>query len=157
MTNSTPPRRSRPRTKKSRRAAFIGAAVLIFGLAVILALSALEDTVVYFYSPTDVAERGTPVGQSARIGGLVVEGSVSKDGSRTIFGVTDLQNSITVSYNGILPDLFREGQGIVAEGTFGASGIFEATRVLAKHDENYMPREVADALKESGRWQEGDL
>lgn len=154
MTSPAPKRRTR--TRKSQRAAFIGAAVLVFGLAVILALSALEDTVVYFYSPTDIAERGTPVGLSARIGGLVVEGSVAKDGAQTTFDVTDLENSISVTFGGILPDLFREGQGIVAEGTFSASGIFEATRVLAKHDENYMPPEVADALKQSGRWQEDD-
>ncbi|CDO60696.1 Cytochrome c-type biogenesis protein CcmE, heme chaperone [Candidatus Phaeomarinobacter ectocarpi] len=120
----------------------------------ILALSALEDTVVFFYSPTDVAEKGMPVGEYARIGGLVVEGSVSKEGASTIFSVTDTQNSIQVAYGGILPDLFREGQGIVAEGEFEVTGRFEASRVLAKHDENYMPPEVADALKASGQWKE---
>lgn len=147
-------RTRKSRTRKSYRAAFIGVSVLVLGAAVILALSALEDTVVFFYSPTDVAEKGMPVGEYARIGGLVVEGSVSKDGSSTIFSVTDTQNSIQVAYGGILPDLFREGQGIVAEGEFEATGRFEASRVLAKHDENYMPPEVADALKASGQWKE---
>ena len=143
-----------PRTRKSYRAAFIGVSLLVLGAAVILALSALEDTVVFFYSPTDVAEKGMPVGEYARIGGLVVEGSVSKEGASTIFSVTDTQNSIQVAYGGILPDLFREGQGIVAEGEFEVTGRFEASRVLAKHDENYMPPEVADALKASGQWKE---
>lgn len=147
-------RTRKPRTRKSYRAAFIGVSVLVLGTAVILALSALEDTVVFFYSPTDVAEKGMPIGEYARIGGLVVEGSVSKDGASTIFSVTDTQNSIQVTYGGILPDLFREGQGIVAEGEFEATGRFEASRVLAKHDENYMPPEVADALKASGQWKE---
>ncbi|MEQ8746919.1 cytochrome c maturation protein CcmE [Pyruvatibacter sp.] len=147
--------RRRTRTKKSHRAAFVGTAVVVLGAAVILALFALEDRVMFFYSPTDVAERGTPVGEDARVGGLVVEGSVLKEGSATVFAVTDLQHSITIAYGGILPDLFREGQGIVAEGTFAPTGRFEASRVLAKHDENYMPPEVADALKASGQWKNG--
>lgn len=148
------PRRRRTRTRKSHRAAFIGAAVFILGAAVILALSALEDTVVFFYSPTDVVEKGVMPGQQARIGGLVVEGSVSRQGQTTIFAVTDTRHNIEVAYGGILPDLFREGQGIVAEGAFGAGSRFEASRVLAKHDENYMPPEVADAIKASGQWKE---
>ena len=147
-------RPKRTRTRKSYRAAFIGTAVLVLGAAVLLALSALEDTVVFFYSPTDVAEKGVPTGEYARIGGLVVDGSVAKDGAVTIFSVTDTQNSIQVAYGGILPDLFREGQGIVAEGEFEPTGRFAASRVLAKHDENYMPPEVADALKASGQWKE---
>jgi cytochrome c-type biogenesis protein CcmE len=153
--NSGPRRQStRTRTRKSHRAAFIGAAVFILGAAVILALSALEDTVVFFYSPTDVVEKGVMPGQQARIGGLVVEGSVSRQGQTTIFSVTDTRNNIEVAYGGILPDLFREGQGIVAEGAFGTGSRFEASRVLAKHDENYMPPEVADAIKASGQWKE---
>lgn len=148
--------RARIRTRKSQRAAFILAAVVILGAAVLLALTALEDTVVYFYSPTDVAQAAVPPGQPARVGGLVTEGSVRKAERATVFDVSDLNNSITISYGGILPDLFREGQGIVAEGSFGEDGTFQATRVLAKHDENYMPPEVADALKESGRWKHAE-
>jgi len=147
-------RPKKSRTRKSYRAAFIGVSVLVLGAAVILALSALEDTVVFFYSPTDVAEKGMPIGEYARIGGLVVEGSVGKEGTQTLFSVTDTQNSIQIAYGGILPDLFREGQGIVAEGEFQTTGRFEASRVLAKHDENYMPPEVAEALKASGQWKE---
>jgi len=153
--STQPQRPRRPRTRKSQRAVFIAVAVCVLGTAVILALSALEDTVVFFYSPSDVAARGAPVGEEARIGGLVVEGSITKEGAATVFTVTDLQHSVTIAYAGILPDLFREGQGIVAEGTFAPSGRFEASRVLAKHDESYMPPEVADALKASGQWQEG--
>lgn len=147
-------RKPRARTRKSSRALFIGAAVVVLGAAVLLALSALEDTVVFFYSPTDAVEKGVSPGQQARIGGLVVDGSVVKAGANTIFSVTDTQNSISVSFNGILPDLFREGQGVVAEGVFVSDTTFEASRVLAKHDENYMPPEVADALKKSGQWKE---
>lgn len=147
-------RTRRTRTRKSYRAAFIGAALVVLGAAVILALTALEDTVVFFYSPTDVAEKGVPVGEYARVGGLVVDGSVSKEGQLTLFSVTDAQNDIQIAYGGILPDLFREGQGIVAEGAFNPSGRFDASRVLAKHDENYMPPEVAEALKASGQWKE---
>lgn len=152
---SPPPKpRTRQRTRKSHRAAFIVAAVVILGAAVILALSALEDTVVFFYSPTDVAEKGVSAGQQARVGGLVVEGSVSTQGETTLFSVTDTRHSIDIAYAGILPDLFREGQGIVAEGSFAEGGRFKADRVLAKHDENYMPPEVADAIKASGQWKE---
>lgn len=153
MSQSRP--RARVKTRKSQRAAFIGAAVVVLGAAVLIALSALEDTVVFFYSPTDVAERGVAAGTPARVGGLVVEGSVRKDGAVTVFDLTDTAHELTVAYGGILPDLFREGQGIVAEGSFDETGKFEASRVLAKHDENYMPPEVAEALKASGQWQHG--
>ena len=150
---STRTARPRIKTRKSQRAAFIGAAVGVLGAAVLIALWALEDTVVFFYSPSDVAARGIPIGEAARVGGLVVDGSVRRDGTLTVFDVTDTAHTLTVAYGGILPDLFREGQGIVAEGQFQAGGRFQATRVLAKHDENYMPPEVADALKASGQWQ----
>lgn len=145
--------RARLRTRKSRRAAFIAAAVAAFGLAVALALWALEDTVVFFYSPSDIAAQVAPPEGPVRIGGLVVAGSIRNDGAATVFEVTDNAHTLTVAYRGVLPDLFREGQGIVAEGRFDGTGRFEASRVLAKHDENYMPPEVADALKKSGRWQ----
>ena len=147
--------RARMKTRKSQRAALIGAAVFVLSAAVLIALSALEDTVVFFYSPTDVAERGVEPGTRGRVGGLVVAGSVRKEGAVTVFDLTDNAHSMTVAYGGILPDLFREGQGIVAEGSFSGTDRFEAARVLAKHDENYMPPEIADALKASGQWQHG--
>ena len=105
-----------------------------------------------------VVEKGVKPGQRIRLGGLVAEGSVTKAGSGevTLFDVTDMQNTVQVSYRGILPDLFREGQGVVAEGRFGSDGVFVADEVLAKHDENYMPPEVADALKEAGEWQRSE-
>ncbi|HEY4168422.1 MAG TPA: cytochrome c maturation protein CcmE, partial [Reyranella sp.] len=109
----------------------------------------------FFYSPTQVAEKHPGAGRRLRIGGLVEQGSVKKDGQEVRFIVTDLKKTLPVVYRGLLPDLFREGQGVVAEGTLGADGVFTAREVLAKHDEKYMPPEVAKALKESGRWQEG--
>ena len=127
----------------------------VLGVAVALVLSALSDNLVFFYSPTQVAEKHPAVGRRLRIGGLVEQGSVKKDGQEVRFIVTDLKQTLPVVYRGLLPDLFREGQGVVAEGTLGADGVFTAREVLAKHDEKYMPPEVAKALKESGRWQEG--
>ena len=120
--------------------------------AAALALSALRDTMVFFYSPTELAEKPPKPGARLRIGGLVEEGSVLREGEHVRFRVTDLSNTVPVAYTGVLPDLFREGQGIVVEGTPGPDGIFAATRVLAKHDETYMPPEVAEALKKSGQW-----
>ena len=108
----------------------------------------------FFRSPTDIADDPPPPGRAMRIGGLVVENSVQRlDGVGVRFQVTDMKHKLDVVYNGILPDLFREGQGVVAEGTLGSDGVFAATEVLAKHDENYMPPEVAEALKKSGEWQ----
>jgi cytochrome c-type biogenesis protein CcmE len=118
-------------------------------------LSALSDNLVFFYSPTQVAEKHPGPDRRLRIGGLVEQGSVKKDGQEVRFIVTDLKQTVPVVYRGLLPDLFREGQGVIAEGTLGADGVFTAREVLAKHDEKYMPPEVAKALKESGRWQEG--
>lgn len=122
--------------------------------AALLALRALDDTLVFFYSPSDVAERGIEPGQAVRLGGLVEEGSVARagDGLEVRFTVTDGANGVAVAYRGLLPDLFREGQGVVVQGSFARGGRFEATEVLARHDENYMPREVADALREAGTW-----
>ncbi len=141
-------------TRKQRRLTLIGAAGLVLALAAGLVLFALNDQIVFFYTPTDVAGKDLAPGTRIRLGGLVEEGSVQKgDGGAVRFAITDTQNRLDVSYVGILPDLFREGQGVVTEGTLDADGSFKADNVLAKHDETYMPREVADALKEQGFWQ----
>ena len=144
--------------RKHRRLVFVGAGLGALGLAAGLVLSALDDTLVFFHDPSALKERPFPPDQRLRVGGLVEENSVVRadDGLTVRFAVTDLAHTVPVTYRGILPDLFREGQGVVAEGHF-RGGVFEADEVLAKHDENYMPREVADALKKSGTWQgEGD-
>jgi cytochrome c-type biogenesis protein CcmE len=141
-------------SRKQRRAAFIFAGVGILAFAVFLVLFALRDTIVFFHTPTEIAEKHIAPGQRIRLGGLVAEGSVKRGaGTNVQFAVTDLTTTIAVSYTGILPDLFREGQGVVAEGKLDASHHFVADTVLAKHDENYMPPEVAKALKETGLWQ----
>ncbi|MBX3503647.1 MAG: cytochrome c maturation protein CcmE [Alphaproteobacteria bacterium] len=123
-------------------------------LAATLVLVALDDNLVFFHSPTQIAERKPPPTQRLRVGGLVAPGSVEKagDGLTTIFVVTDTRANLKVSYRGQLPDLFREGQGVVAEGTLGTDGVFLAREILAKHDEAYMPPEVAKALKDAGHW-----
>jgi len=143
-------------TRKRRRLYFVLAAMLILAGAAALVLGALQSEITYFYSPTDLAAGNAPAGRSIRLGGLVEEGSVERldDGVTTAFRVTDLTNSVPVTYRGLLPDLFREGQGVVTEGSIGADGAFVAREVLAKHDENYMPREVTDALKKSGQWRD---
>ncbi len=142
--------------RKSRQRLFvIGAAASVLAGAATLAGFALSDAAVFFYSPSDVAESAPPPGQRVRVGGLVVDGSVERHAAGgAAFSVTDGLAEIRIDYDGSLPDLFREGQGIVAEGAFDAGGLFTAERVLAKHDETYMPPEVAAALKESGHWQE---
>ncbi|MEQ9518657.1 MAG: cytochrome c maturation protein CcmE [Parvibaculum sp.] len=141
-------------TRKQRRATLIGASLAILALAVGLVLFALEDSIVFFYSPSEISERGVEPGTRMRLGGLVVEGSIVRgEGTEIRFDVTDFAATIPVTYVGILPDLFREGQGVVAEGMLSPDGGFSADTVLAKHDENYMPAEVADALKRSGNWQ----
>lgn len=141
--------------RKHRRLVFIISGMLGLGVAVGLVLSAFEENLVFFYSPTDLIEKELPDGRRFRLGGLVEEGSVNHldDGLSVEFIVTDLLATVPVVYRGPLPDLFREGQGVVAEGVLAPSGIFEADSVLAKHDENYMPPEVAEALKKSGQWQ----
>ncbi len=143
-------------TRKRRRLYLVLAAMLILGGAAALALGALQSEITYFYSPTDLASGSAPAERSIRLGGLVEEGSVARldDGVTTTFRVTDLTNSVPVSYRGLLPDLFREGQGVITEGSIGTGGTFVAREVLAKHDETYMPREVADALKKSGQWRD---
>ena len=143
-------------TRKKRRLVLIGAAGAVLALSAALVLIALRDRIVFFYSPSEIAERALPPGTRIRLGGLVEDGSVERatDGSVS-FAVTDTSKTIRVDYRGILPDLFREGQGIVAEGVLTGAGL-NADNVLAKHDENYMPREVVDALKAQGVWQEGE-
>ncbi|MCX7353343.1 MAG: cytochrome c maturation protein CcmE [Alphaproteobacteria bacterium] len=137
---------------KRRRLLFVLIGLALLGGAVALALSALRDTMVFFYAPTELAEKPPRAGASLRVGGLVEEGSVVRDGTQVTFRITDLTSSVPVTYTGVLPDLFREGQGIVVEGKLQPDGTFAATRVLAKHDEKYMPPEVAEALKKSGQW-----
>lgn len=143
-------------TRKQRRATFIGLAVSILAVAVFLVLFALRDTIVFFHTPKDVVEKQIPAGKRIRLGGLVAEGSLKRgEGLTVTFAITDTAKAIPVSYTGILPDLFREGQGVVAEGKLDPAGRFHADTVLAKHDENYMPPEVAKALKEQGVWNDG--
>ncbi|MCO5071798.1 MAG: cytochrome c maturation protein CcmE [Rhizobiaceae bacterium] len=141
-------------TRKQRRLTIIGAAGVVLAIAAGLVLYAFNDTIVFFKTPTDLAEQPVAPGTRLRLGGLVKEGSVARDGGTHVaFVITDTEHDTPVTYDGILPDLFREGQGVVAEGAVGADGVFTADTVLAKHDETYMPREVADALKEKGVWQ----
>jgi cytochrome c-type biogenesis protein CcmE len=143
-------------TRKQRRATFIGLAVAILGLAVFLVLFALRDTIVFFHTPTEVVAKQIPPGQRIRLGGLVAAGSLKRGEGLTVgFAITDTAKTIPVTYTGILPDLFREGQGVVAEGKLAPDGRFLADSVLAKHDENYMPPEVAKALKQQGVWNDG--
>jgi cytochrome c-type biogenesis protein CcmE len=142
-------------TRKQRRLSLIGAALGVLALAAALVLVALKDSIVFFNSPTDVVEKQIKPGTRIRIGGLVKEGSVQRGDSLAVrFDVTDGKSTVVVAYQGLLPDLFREGQGVVAEGTLDAAGTFRADNVLAKHDETYMPKEVADALKKQGHWKD---
>lgn len=141
-------------TRKGRRLVLIGAALAVLGLAAALVLTALNDTIVFFRTPTEVAQKQVAPGTRMRLGGLVEAGSLVKQGTSVRFVVTDGNSHVTVAYTGMLPDLFREGQGVVAEGMLKPDGLFAADTVLAKHDERYMPREVADTLKKSGHWME---
>ena len=143
-------------TRKQRRLTLIGAAGCVLAIALGLVLYAMNDTIVFFNSPADIQAKNVRPGTRFRLGGLVKEGTVRRNSDQQVtFVVMDAEGSIEVSYKGLLPDLFREGQGIVAEGVLESPSVFRADTVLAKHDENYMPREVADALKKSGHWQEG--
>jgi cytochrome c-type biogenesis protein CcmE len=144
-------------TRKQRRLILIGSSLGVLGVAVGLVLSAMSNSIVFFQSPTDVVEHHLPPGTRIRIGGLVKPGSVHRgDNLRIRCEVTDGKHDIPVRYQGIVPDLFREGQGVVAEGKIEPGGLIDADTVLAKHDERYMPKEVVEALKKSGRWQEGE-
>ncbi len=143
-------------TRKQRRLTLIGGSLGVLALAAVLVLSALKDSIVFFNSPTDVVEKHVAPGTRIRLGGLVKEGSVRRGDNLAVrFEVTDGNKAVSVNYQGILPDLFREGQGVVTEGTIEPGGAFKADSVLAKHDERYMPKEVVDALKKQGRWEEG--
>lgn len=140
-------------TRKQRRLTMIAVAGSVLIVAAGLVLFALNDRIVFFNSPSDIAAGGAELGERIRLGGLVEEDSVVRnDGSVVKFSITDTGNSVAVVFDGILPDLFREGQGVVTEGSLDANGLFVADTVLAKHDETYMPKEVADALKEQGVW-----
>jgi len=144
-------------TRKKRRLALIGGALGALALSVGLVLFALRDTIVFFYGPTEVAEKSPAPGTRLRIGGLVKQGTFVREQGQSIrFDITDMKHDVVVSYTGLLPDLFREGQGVVAEGIVATDGSFKADSILAKHDERYMPKEVADALKKQGVWQEGE-
>ncbi len=140
---------------KRRRLYFVLGGMAILGAAAALVLIAFEESLVFFHSPSDVASKDIPPNRHFRLGGLVEEASVARgaDGLTVSFRVTDGVESVPVTYKGMLPDLFDEGQGVIAEGSLDGEGVFVAKQVLAKHDETYMPPEVAEALKKSGQWQ----
>ena len=142
-------------TRRQRRLTLIGGALMVLALAAGLVLLTLKDSIVFFNSPTDLVEKHVKPGQRVRIGGLVKQGSLSRGDNLSVrFEVTDGATTVAVAYRGLLPDLFREGQGVVAEGALDVGGTFRADSVLAKHDETYMPKEVAEALKKQGHWKE---
>ncbi|MBW5290412.1 MAG: Cytochrome c-type biogenesis protein CcmE, heme chaperone [Candidatus Ruthia sp. Asou_11_S2] len=135
-------------TKRQNRMTLVALLVIGVSLSGYLGLKAFNENLLYFFSPTDVTEGKAPKGKSFRLGGMVTKGSVKRDGIKVMFDVTDYATTFRISYSGILPDLFKEGQGIITTGSL-VNGIFMATEVLAKHDENYMPPEVADALEKA--------
>jgi cytochrome c-type biogenesis protein CcmE len=140
-------------TRKQKRLTGIAVIGMVIGLAALLVSVALRDEIVFFFDPTEVVIGGkVQPGERFRIGGLVEDGSVQKNETLVSFVVTDGQNSVSIRYDGILPDLFREGQGVIAEGMLKDNGEFEADNVLAKHDENYMPKELEGVMKEKGVW-----
>jgi cytochrome c-type biogenesis protein CcmE len=142
-------------TRKQKRLSVILAGLAFLGTATGLTFYALGQKASYFYMPADLASAHVEPGQRIRLGGLVEKGTIQRgQGATVAFSVTDTQKSVKVTYTGILPDLFREEQGVITEGTFGPDGTFIADSVLAKHDERYMPKEVADGLKAKGVWQE---
>ena len=152
MINHVVHQKSLPMKRKHKRLTFVLIALLLLSSAAGLILTAFEDNIVFFYSPTELKVKNPNPNQRLRLGGLVKMGSVKRPaGSIITFSITDTAKTVQVRYKGILPDLFREGQGIVAEGRW-TGGFFQAEEVLAKHDENYMPPEVADAIKKSGNW-----
>jgi cytochrome c-type biogenesis protein CcmE len=144
-------------TPKRRRLWLLVGSLCVLGGAAALVLTALNDNIVFFYSPTQALEKHPAPERHFRLGGLVEEGSVKKsaDGQEIRFRITDTHQAIDVVYRGLVPDLFREGQGVIAEGALRPDGSFAAREVLAKHDEKYMPPEVAQALKEAGQWRDG--
>ena len=147
--------KTRVMTRKRRRLVLIGAGLCVLAIAVALMLNAFRDSIVFFNSPSDVAEKHIAPGTRIRLGGLVKTGSIVLGNNLKVrFDVTDGSREIPVAYQGVLPGLFREGQGVVAEGALDGSGLFNADTILAKHDETYMPKDVADALKKSGHWKD---
>jgi cytochrome c-type biogenesis protein CcmE len=141
-------------TRKAKRLTLIFGALAALGLAAGLIMFALRDNIVFFYTPTQLAEKQPAPGARLRIGGLVKQGSLVRgEGHDVSFVITDNEKELAATYSGLLPDLFREGQGVVADGVLGSDGKFRADSVLAKHDERYMPRDVAEALKKQGVWQ----
>jgi cytochrome c-type biogenesis protein CcmE len=141
-------------TRKAKRLTLIFGALAVLGLAAGLIMFALRDNIVFFYTPTQLAEKHPATGARLRIGGLVKQGSLVKgDGRDVSFVITDNEKELATTYTGLLPDLFREGQGVVADGMLASDGKFRADSVLAKHDERYMPHDVAEALKKQGVWQ----
>ena len=142
-------------TRKQRRLILIGGSLGVLAFAVALILGSLRESIVFFNSPTDIADNKAPPGKRVRLGGMVKMGSLERgDNLQVRFAVTDGNKDIPVDYRGIVPDLFREGQGVIAEGHIEPDGTFKAETVLAKHDENYMPREIVETLKKQGHWQE---
>jgi cytochrome c-type biogenesis protein CcmE len=144
------------RLRKRQRLVLVIVALVLLGGASGLVLFALSDSVAFFVTPSDIATGKVEADKRFRLGGLVVDGSVERHDGTVRFRLTDQANEVPVRYRGILPDLFREGQGIVAQGVLGEDGVFAASEVLAKHDENYMPPEVAEALKQAGVWRQGE-
>lgn len=142
-------------TRKQTRLALILSALSLLGLAVGLVMFAMRDSIVFFYTPSEISLKQVAAGTHIRLGGMVENGTLIKGaGGQVSFNVTDLTKTMMVSYTGLLPDLFREGQGVIAEGRTGADGVFKADMVLAKHDEKYMPKEIVDKLKAQGKWRQ---
>ncbi|MGC1359115.1 MAG: cytochrome c maturation protein CcmE [Xanthobacteraceae bacterium] len=142
-------------TRKQRRLVLIGSGLGVLAIAIALMLSAFRDSIVFFNSPSDIEAKHIAAGTRIRLGGLVKNGSLFHGNDlKVCFTVTDGSREVPVTYQGVLPDLFREGQGVVAEGALDGAGQFNADTILAKHDETYMPKEVADALKKSGHWKD---
>ncbi len=139
---------------KHQRLIFVAVSMIFLCLSVVLTLRSFKDNLVFFYSPSDIAAQPTAPSQRIRVGGLVENGSIKRDGETLEFVITDGQSSVKVSFKGMPPALFREGQGAVVEGTLIDKTHLRASQLLTKHDENYMPKEVVDALKRTGRWQE---
>lgn len=139
---------------KHRRLVLVLAGLALLGVAALFVGTALRDNLVFFFTPSEALEKQIPPERRFRLGGLVEEGSLKREGARIAFRITDSAQTLPVVYVGVLPDLFREGQGVVAEGRL-KDGVFEAQTVLAKHDETYMPKEVADGLKKAGHWKGG--
>ena len=140
-------------TRKQKRLAIIAGLGAVLAVAATIIFVALRDQIVFFYSPSEIHEKAIAAGTPIRLGGLVKQGTWKRDGETSDFVVTDGQTEMATHYVGLLPDLFREGQGVVIEGSVTPAGTFAATNVLAKHDENYMPRELVDELKKRGEWQ----